>query len=1317
MADGENDDVTPPTIRPLHLLTTEILLADLISGRTIATSEGHTLALNTEHARSVLNWYRVNRAKWAGNVMASDCEAVIDAIASKPPALPSPPAAATQQTRHLKLVRLAAHRFAGLHAYGTADDAPEDFVFEPDKPITLFEGWNGSGKTSLVNAIIWCLTGQLLRPQRLPESGDREFDCIVEHDEESTSEHAISPVTPLPHADDWTPDATTKAIPADTWVELVFADVDGNLFPPVRRTQLRKPNGKLVEVAPNPAELGVDPVAFRLGTTMPGILPFLQIGSSSELGLAIAKLTGLANLVELARHASKAAARIGGSITKERQEELERIDGEYLAHCADLAQRIVEFPAMRPAELLPKAADADAAVAVGRLTMHFETLKAEGLADAREVLGESFDPENADQRKNLENCIVPAIEQLRMVRTLPSIARIGALKLSADAVDAVRAMLAKLRAEAATLAKLAENPTLERRSQLYARVATWMAEHGEIQHDNCAVCRHDFAGVLDPETGIAVADHLRQVRDDGDIVAKTIAQWAKEWSGTLSRDLPEAIRGELGRDLPESPAALLRNGLGEELFATDPFLGTLAELKPLAVKLVEEAIASLPAFVEAEVEPLPERIVPAAADLINMIGRIERVLAFVDWMAINPGVLRTALDKVRNGDDAPLDAHGALTEQANSAASIGASLARLQFIVDGVAPISAAVTLTQRMHNSLTNRERKLDRITACGDSAKALEAIIPIGALAQDQVEGLRIKLHDRAEYWRDQIYQNATSLAPRPQASGMNGQGVIDILVGRGAVRAPAQHVSNASALRASLMGFYLAFREHVLKTSGGLTTLVLDDPQDLLDYDNRQRLARAIANLASSDAQIIATTHDRSFARTLVQEGRIADLIAHRAVHPVNTSRAKLDTSLAVEELDRKRQAFIDNPDGAAQAQDYASEARVFIEARLGDLFDDPAYPAYSVPTKAPTFVPLFDRLRALVSARSNELFKSPILATFCNDLAMVAGADARRVLNQSHHDKASISYADVERVDGDIKRLRIGIERVHGEFRRYRWREPLAEEAKNNIVPLVPVKAPLFSVPVSEDIAAFTGHLPLGGSQATESELLSSNWFDDKALFYVRHETMGFAIPAGSVAIVETEPSAVRDHSLVVARRGRQAYARRLLRPRNGEGFLLAAEATDPRKSRPTLAFEDHGIEVHRVVGVLFSHLPPPEGREEATEIQTDPVLAKVECAYRVREESAVPLALPGQTILGGKVLSAAELATMEGKIVALTLNDGVSILKRVGAPVSSSLPYLRQFETIGGLGDSVVIATEAVDGAPTLPILAYARPILGVIYDH
>lgn len=1303
---AEEEVSEAPITRPLHLLTTDILLADLISGRAIVTEQGQAFSLPSEHARAVLNWYRLSRSKWAGNLALPDCEALIDSIAKVPPVLPAQASVAATTGKTLRLTRVVAHRFGGLHAYGDAAGAPQDFIFEPGKPITLFEGWNGSGKTSIANAIIWCLTGKILRAQRLPDDGDKEFSCTVDREDSDPTEHLLTPVTPLPQSGVWTPDATAKSVPADTWVELSFVDQDGTALPPIRRTQSRKASAKLTEEAPDPAQLGVDPIAFRMGTTMPGMLPFLQVGSASELGQAVAKLTGLADLVDLAKHAGKAMVRIGGQISTDRRQERDTIEQQFLLERRDLEERITAFPDMKPEAMLPRVTDDDAGEAIDGLLVHFETLKANGLAEAKDVLGDGFDPENADQRANLESCIAPASEQLQKITKLASIERLARLKLEPAEAEVAEALLAQLHEEAGTLAELASNPTLARRTQLYARVAAWKSEHTELHDHNCAVCRAPLDGVIDPETGIGVSEHLEQVRKDSVLISRTIKQWAEHWTGVLARDLPAPLRAELERDLPSSPGELLQVGLIDELFTTDSFSGTLAALRPGVESLVTALLARLPPFEEPYSKALPAILQPHIAALNMALARIERANAFVVWMAAHREPMLAALRAVRSGPE----------DTATPNKAIGPKLEKLNFIIKGVAPMSAAIDLIGRMSKSLVNYERKLERIQACEDTAAALATIIPIGSLAQAQVEGLREQLHERAEFWRDQLYRSATTFAPAPRQTNMDAKGVIDIQVGRDGVRAPAQHISNASALRAGLFGFFLAFREKVLKSSGGLRLLVLDDPQDLLDVENRQRLSSTLAKLAAGEAQIFATTHDRQFARTLVAEARGKDLIEHRAIHPVHGSRATMETSLAKEDLDRKREDFLKNIESAPHAQDYANEARIYLETRLGDLFDDPAYPAYSAAIKAPTLNPLFDRLRGLVGSKANALFMSPVLTKFCADKAMISGAEPRRILNESHHNKTGISYADVQRVDADLKRLRIGIEEVHEEFRRYRLREKLTETQPSNVVALRPAHVPRLAVPVCQDIAAFTRHMPSGGSQAEDCEIFSNAWFDDKAFFFVRHNTLGFAIPSGAVAIVENEPSPGRDHNLVIARRGKQIYARRLLRPANGDGLSLAAEAPDPQQSRPTLAFTNHGTQIHRVVGVLFINMPPPDGRDEAAEIDSVPALARVEVAYRVREESAVPLALPGQTILGGARLTAEDLNGREGELIAVTLDDGTSIFKRVGQRVGGGLDHLRQFETIGGLGESAVIATEQVDGGPNLPVMLFARPVIGVIYD-
>jgi hypothetical protein len=134
--------------RPLHLQTIDSLFAELIGGERIGVgADGETFGLETPRSKAVLDWYRRNRPKWPGNVAITDIEAICDYMATTPPVLPAPEIVTPDSARRLKLVKVVAHRFAGVHAYGEPGNPPEDFTFEPHEPATLFEGWNGAGKT------------------------------------------------------------------------------------------------------------------------------------------------------------------------------------------------------------------------------------------------------------------------------------------------------------------------------------------------------------------------------------------------------------------------------------------------------------------------------------------------------------------------------------------------------------------------------------------------------------------------------------------------------------------------------------------------------------------------------------------------------------------------------------------------------------------------------------------------------------------------------------------------------------------------------------------------------------------------------------------------------------------------------------------------------------------------------------------------------------------------------------------------------------------------------------------------------------------
>jgi hypothetical protein len=317
--DGRNGEVEF-TARPLHLHTLDSLLADLVSGRAVSVSEAISFALADDRTRSALHWYRTRGAEnWAANVSAAHGEQLVEAILTEPPevvALAARPANANN--RRLTLLKLEAHRFAGLHKFGTLAAQPKNYVHEFSAPITLFEGLGASGKTSLANAIIWTLTGQILRPQREPEKANEEFECwvAVPDGSKELTTHRLTPVTPMPDVAQYRP--VQGWVPADTWVELTFTDEDGTVLAPIRRSQSRTAQGRLDEVVPDLTALGLDPIAVRIGTVMPGLIPLIKVGHESELGRAVAQLTGLSALTDLAGHAQRAKSRSIRNLSKQR---------------------------------------------------------------------------------------------------------------------------------------------------------------------------------------------------------------------------------------------------------------------------------------------------------------------------------------------------------------------------------------------------------------------------------------------------------------------------------------------------------------------------------------------------------------------------------------------------------------------------------------------------------------------------------------------------------------------------------------------------------------------------------------------------------------------------------------------------------------------------------------------------------------------------------------------------------------------------------------------------------------------------------------
>ena len=148
----------------------------------------------------------------------------------------------------------------------------------------------------------------------------------------------------------------------------------------------------------------------------------------------------------------------------------------------------------------------------------------------------------------------------------------------------------------------------------------------------------------------------------------------------------------------------------------------------------------------------------------------------------------------------------------------------LEATVKAAKPISDAVIQCGRLKQHLRFRRAAEKRLGEYAIASAALGNLIGLGQLADEQVDQLRKTLRKEAGAWRSRIYLGAfPDTAHELIDAGMGRKGELGLIVQTGGVSAPAQHVTNASALRASLVAFYLAFWEYVLNERGGLTTLI--------------------------------------------------------------------------------------------------------------------------------------------------------------------------------------------------------------------------------------------------------------------------------------------------------------------------------------------------------------------------------------------------------------------------------------------------------------------------------------------------------------
>jgi hypothetical protein len=549
------------------------------------------------------------------------------------------------------------------------------------------------------------------------------------------------------------------------------------------------------------------------------------------------------------------------------------------------------------------------------------------------------------------------------------------------------------------------------------------------------------------------------------------------------------------------------------------------------------------------------------------------------------------------------------------------------------------------------------------------------------------------------------------------------IGLLAAQGKHLIAAHHVMNASALRAYLSAFVLALWQQIWSRSGGISIVLMDDPQDLFDPANVANLAQTVPYLLAAEMNPLITSNDFGFIPTV--EAFVAAHTnggnAYRSetweFSAISTSKCTASVAPVADEARvRCEQWQKTDPNDVALARAFVHPVRVRIETKLWDLLaSDPSV------LKDPTLNDLLGKV-ANARNRGEEPFNEEPFRRLLELPLLRAGAPFREVINKAHHGRADqISPAEADVVRQGYEEVFAAIDACWLAYARFMGRLPPEQavaQMKKGASSLTIVSLPSKPIAVVGRLAAREVGAALSSvEEATETFDLRS--LGDVSLFTLRAPTLGLvAFPGQSLIVSAT--AEVKNGDLAVVQTPGRTYARRIGIDKSDLSRIALETMPSTNPGAPQTHFvQRSSAMLSKVIGVLFDETTPAKSQDEVVFTASSPVLSQVVAAAVVIGDSAFPVALDQGHVLLGRPPN---LSALNGRILAVVAQansfstDHFAYLKRLGkvAPGASSMFYL---ENVGqsGEGEYVQFPAAGAKPIPGVPIVRQHWKVLGSIF--
>ena len=825
------------------------------------------------------------------------------------------------ESRTWRIKRIETQGFGGLNAVFN-----DVFEFDAASRDLCIEGQNGSGKSSLANAVLFAMTGKLHRDQYGIWSDPARSETVVSDDGITLGEWP--PVATYPVS--WEKDHP----PVDVTVKLTFGN-DTNDEEIEANRRLHGTPGSLNEEVSIDSRLTAVLPLIEAGLLMPMRIQHIRVPVSDDndqlVGL-IRQLIGLEPLLDVANLVSKLAHGSQRFLKYARDNDA---DGK--------AEKISKFLNEAQEEIKELGTGLDLSVQIktkmpisdNRLkdldvaSKELECRQADGFQALSELAFEEFNPSESDHRRR----ITDAINQLYLdasrqndPKNLPQVLK-GIEELAQwvgkEEFDSFKSALRKASSDLADAIDWADR----QKEDTLLRLKAAAAVHFEDCEDPlCPLCEQS---IRDAGHRSLVED-LRTLKTDAEAAQTLLADACLR----IEQDVERAAENLVPDPFMRVERFAVKRDIQHQVRTIFLEASHVTNALPGFAEIAQGAVdAAFGAVKEVEFgSELPE---PEDGD---GVARVRRLLGHLD------GTVKTT----ENWQQLCQDFRDAWTRlfSKGEEQSLTARILELEGIVRGVEPFRSASEKVEKALETAVDYNKIVRRQAQRVEIIEALKPLIKLRDLVNLTTRKTIDDVSDIAKDFHSKIYNPEVLRYEKAEISEFRGKQSLSFQAKLGNDsnwRIDASLLANVSWMRGILWSFLFAIRERVINHAGRcpFELIILDDPQITFDTRNLKGWVRFLGTSEglkrNQPCQLLVTTHSRAFALEMMAMPDIR-MAAIETGHPWSKPAQVVEGDFAAVRFDKM---IAENSDDRARS--LIGDIRVLAETLLKHAIErfEPVY----------------------------------------------------------------------------------------------------------------------------------------------------------------------------------------------------------------------------------------------------------------------------------------------------------------------------------------------------------------------------------------